>query len=365
MQALFRNLMCAALALVAGFGTAAGKSLRLVPMESEPKAGKARLSKDDIAALKRNVEESPKDRGARFALVKGLLDSNKLEAALEAANEWRSVDAYNLVVVRMLGDIYSELGQEDRAMRTYSAVVELLPKDARSQRALASVLKQRGHLEAAYQRLAAAMVERPNDRRLAFEMADVAQRMNKVAEAENIFKKIISDESAPALLSYPARQRAAQILVRKRRQARAAADQNAAEKYAQELTELKLKEGTENDIKIYLSWDTDNSDVDLWVTNPAGEKIFYSHKKGAFGGSLFGDVTRGYGPESFTASKAQPGTYLIQVHYYSSNSSNFPEARGEVTVVLNEGKEEELRTVLPYKLFKAGQKVKVGKIVVR
>ena len=35
-----------------------------------------------------------------------------------------------------------------------------------------------------------------------------------------------------------------------------------------------------NDVKVYLTWDTDRSDVDLWVLNPGGEKIFYSHKQG-------------------------------------------------------------------------------------
>ena len=44
--------------------------------------------------------------------------------------------------------------------------------------------------------------------------------------------------------------------------------------------------GTENDLKVYLTWDTDRSDVDLWVTSPSGERIFYSHRLGKNGEAI-------------------------------------------------------------------------------
>ena len=113
---------------------------------------------------------------------------------------------------------------------------------------------------------------------------------------------------------------------------------------------------------IYLTWDTDKSDVDLWVTNPAGERVYYQHKNGAFGEALFDDVTTGYGPESFTAPHAQPGDYVVQVNYYGAGRSNFSEARGEVVVILDEGKPTEKRQVLPYRLFAVGQTVTVARI---
>jgi len=109
-----------------------------------------------IAALRDKITAAPKDREARFELVRALMKANKMTDALTAAREWRQIDAYNLVVVRLIGDIYSELGKKTEARRAYSAVVELLPKDATAQRALASVLKQAGDLEGAYERLTAA-----------------------------------------------------------------------------------------------------------------------------------------------------------------------------------------------------------------
>ena len=108
-------------------------------------------------------------------------------------------------------------------------------------------------------------------------------------------------------MRYPAKQRLAQIYQQLERTAKAAGKTDDAANLAKSIKELKLSGGTENDIKVYLTWDTDHSDVDLWVTNPAGEKVFYSHKNGKFGEALYDDVTTGYGPESFTAPKAAPG----------------------------------------------------------
>jgi tetratricopeptide (TPR) repeat protein len=290
--------------------------------------------------------------------------ANQTEDALAAAREWRAIDAYNLVVVRLIGDLYSELGRRDEARRAYSAVVELLPKDASAQRALASVLKQAGDLQGAYDRLRAAADLAPNDRRLAFEVADVANRLGAIDEARERFAAIVADAETPEAVRYPAKQRLAQVYRQLARDAAAAGKASDAAALEKSIKELALAGGTENDVKVYLTWDTDRSDVDLWVTNPAGERVFYSHRKGRFGEALYDDVTTGYGPESFTAPTAQPGEYLVQVNYYGGGRGNFSEARGEVVIVLDEGKPNEQKHVLPYRLFEVGQTVAVARVKV-
>ncbi len=337
--------------------------MRLELVDKEP----ARAQANDqaaLSALAARVESEPKDRRARFEHVMALMRAGQLDNAKDAAIRWRESDAYNLVVVRLLGDIYSQLGQMDRAMRTYSAVVELLPEDANAQRALASVLKQSGQLEPALERLQAALDERPEDARLRFEMADVLQRLGKHDEARTLFEQIIAADDTPDLLRYPAKERLAQSYQRQRRNELRSGRAERAQETESKIETLHLEGGNENDIKVFLTWDTDRSDVDLWVTNPAGEKVFYSHKEGQFGGKLFGDVTNGYGPESFTAHRAHSGQYQIAVNYYSEGSSNFPEARGEVVIVLHEGQADEERRVLPYRLFEKGQTVTVANVYV-
>ena len=338
----------------------AAKNLDVKEAEREPAGARSELDAHDLAELRAAVAKDPKDRAARFALVRGLQRAKHLDEALTAARDWRAVDAYNLVVVRLLGDIYSELGDRAKARRTYSAVVELLPKDAAAQRALASVLKQAGDLEGAYDRLRAAAEQNTADRRLGFELADVAARLGRTAEARQRFEQIVDDPEVADAVRFPAKQRLAQLYQQLRRDA--APDD--AKALGEAIAKLGLSGGTENDIKVYLTWDTDHSDVDLWVTNPAGEKVFYSHRKGQFGEALFDDVTTGYGPESFTATHAHPGEYLVQVNYFGQGRSNFSEARGEVIVVLDEGKPGERKFVLPYKLFEEKQTVTVARITV-
>jgi len=345
----------------AGAAGAPPAKLSLIAGEHEP-AQTDRPSEPMLADLHTKVTAQPKDREARFALVRGLMRAGKLADALDAARAWRAIDAYNLVVVRLIGDIHSALGHKAEARRAYSAVVELLPKDATAQRALASVLKQAGDLEGAYDRLAAADELSPKDQRLAFERADVAARLGRAAEAKQRFAAIVGDPATPKAVGYPATQRLAQLDRQLARDAAAAGNTGDAAALEAEIARLHLAGGTENDIKVYLSWDTDKSDVDLWVTNPAGERVFYQHKLGAFGEALYDDVTTGYGPESFTAPHARAGDYVVQVNYYGAGRSNFSEARGEVVVILDEGKPTEARSVLPYRLFNVGQTVTVARI---
>jgi uncharacterized protein YfaP (DUF2135 family) len=105
--------------------------------------------------------------------------------------------------------------------------------------------------------------------------------------------------------------------------------------------------------------------VDLWVRTPSGELVNYAHKAGSSGEALFGDVTSGYGPESFTAKRARAGRYTVEVNYFGTQRQSFAEARGEVVVVLGEGTASEEKLVLPYRLFKPKQTVTVATIDVK
>ena len=73
------------------------------------------------------------------------------------------------------------------------------------------------------------------------------------------------------------------------------------------------------DVRITLEWNYDNSDVDLWVTDPRGEKCFYSHARTEIGGRISKDFTGGYGPEEFLLKKAIDGKYKIEANYYGNS----------------------------------------------
>ena len=89
-------------------------------------------------------------------------------------------------------------------------------------------------------------------------------------------------------------------------------------------TELKNKKVKDErfgyDLRVVISWNTDNCDIDLWVTDPNKESCGYKHKKTYIGGSISEDFTRGYGPEEFLLKKAIKGTYSVNIHYYGTTS---------------------------------------------
>jgi hypothetical protein len=283
-----------------------------------------------------------------------------LLAAHQEATAWREHDAYNLVVVRLLGDIEAEQGDTARARRTYSSIVELLPRDVQARRALATVLKQAGDLQGARQQLLVAL-ELADDRHTAFELADVEYRLG-LGDARGRFRAIADAKDVPESVRYPARQRLAQIAAREKREAVARGEHEKAGALSKEIDELAIHGGVENDIKVFLSWDTDRTDIDLWVTTPSGETVKYDHKQGQGGEQLFDDVTTGYGPESFTAHAATPGQYQVSVDYFGARTGAFKEARGEVIVILNEGRKNETRKTLPYRLFEEKDNVTVARI---
>ncbi len=69
-------------------------------------------------------------------------------------------------------------------------------------------------------------------------------------------------------------------------------------------------------IRVVLNWNKDNTDIDLWVTDPRGEKCMYSHNRTEIGGRLSRDFTGGFGPEQFLLKKAIKGKYKIETNFY-------------------------------------------------
>jgi uncharacterized protein YfaP (DUF2135 family) len=75
-------------------------------------------------------------------------------------------------------------------------------------------------------------------------------------------------------------------------------------------------------IRVVLTWQADNCDIDLWVTDPSGEKCFYENKLTHLGGKISNDFTDGYGPEEFMIKKAIQGEYKVQANYYGTRSQS-------------------------------------------
>ncbi|MCB9616286.1 MAG: hypothetical protein H6721_00765 [Sandaracinus sp.] len=89
----------------------------------------------------------------------------------------------------------------------------------------------------------------------------------------------------------------------------------------------------EADLRVTMTWNTDNTDIDLWVTDPEGEECYYGHRQTRSGGELLDDVTQGFGPERFQARQAVEGEYRVVAKYYGNNGNRLV-ARTYVTLTV-------------------------------
>lgn len=113
-------------------------------------------------------------------------------------------------------------------------------------------------------------------------------------------------------------------------------------------TELFELEGVFDEavILVTLTWDKNDTDVDMYVIDPTGDYSAYYHMWTADGGELDIDNTWGYGPEHWTLTYGDTirwdEPYQIRSHYFSDNDNggtNF-----NISVLLYEGTEHEVRS---------------------
>jgi tetratricopeptide (TPR) repeat protein len=116
------------------------------------------------------------------------------------------------------------------------------------------------------------------------------------------------------------------------------------------------------DIRVVLTWDTDNCDIDLWVTDPSGEKCFYENKLTRLGGKISDDFTGGYGPEEYMIKKAIQGDYKVQANYYGTRSqSQLAPVNLHLTFITNFGKPNQKKQEVTIRLEDQKDIIDVGK----
>jgi len=118
------------------------------------------------------------------------------------------------------------------------------------------------------------------------------------------------------------------------------------------------------DVRVVIDWDANETDIDLWVTDPNNEKCSYSNKNTRIGGRISNDITQGYGPEEFRLKNAIEGPYTIEVKFYGSRKQT---VLGMVTVraivYTNFGTTDERKEVLTLQLEpQKGGDYKIGEI---
>jgi len=118
------------------------------------------------------------------------------------------------------------------------------------------------------------------------------------------------------------------------------------------------------DMRIILTWDTDLTDMDLWVTEPSGEKCMYNHARTQIGGRMSRDFTRGYGPEEYWVRRGMPGQVRIQVNYYGSGQVTLTGGTTiQVDVFTNYGRADEHKQSITKRLTTSKEVVDIGEVM--
>jgi hypothetical protein len=80
----------------------------------------------------------------------------------------------------------------------------------------------------------------------------------------------------------------------------------------------KFAQNLDTDLRIMIAWDADDTDIDMHVIEPSGEKVYYGHRFSSTGGLISHDIRTGYGPEVFMHKTAPKGMYEVMTHYFAS-----------------------------------------------
>ncbi len=117
-------------------------------------------------------------------------------------------------------------------------------------------------------------------------------------------------------------------------------------------------------IRIVLSWDADETDIDIHVLEPDGEEAYYQNRRTVSGGFVGEDVTTGYGPEEYLRKEAS-GVFKILAHYYSSHQTALTGAvTATATVYTDWATAAEKRQIITLRLDKPKTKVLIGEVEV-
>jgi len=150
-------------------------------------------------------------------------------------------------------------------------------------------------------------------------------------------------------------------------EALAACELNAlGTKRAARLLPAELANAMPCDLRVVLDWDTDNCDMDLWVTDPSGEKCYYQHRETTTGGWMSFDFTGGYGPEEFWIKTARKGTYKVQINYYGTNQQTLIGATTvQARLITGYGTPAEKQQAITLRLETNKQIIDVGEVVIQ
>jgi tetratricopeptide (TPR) repeat protein len=275
---------------------------------ASPIRGGLLRSKDISSPYLADREHDRREVSTYLAEARRRADAGDIDAAVRVLSSIIEEHPGRSDALRLVGYRLLDLGQPAQAAQLFQRVQRQRPFEPHSYRDLAHALEESGRYG-----LAALQYE-----------AVLAGTWH--ARFGDALKAVVREEYA----------RMMQDAIRRKLVSRALANQ-----FGERLEGMSVPQ-PRADLRVTISWNTDATDVDLWVIEPDGTKCFYQHNRTKNGGELSQDQTQGYGPERYQVAKAQQGVYTILVHYYGVNRNLLGgETHVKVNVVRNAGSPQE------------------------
>ena len=265
-------------------------------------------------------------------LAKRIL-SNLSEMKLEDAGLWRT-----------MGWRLREAGELEVAIATFRHVLEMRGEEPQSRRDLALVLSERGKELYAAGDADGAKSLLEEAMKLLHDAAFKPTARRSGRRGNDMQTSVIALEELNGLIAWCATQKW------------------SAAPTVPEMDEA-FRRDLPLDLRIMMSWDTDETDVDIHVLEPNGEEAYYQNRRTEKGGFVSEDVTTGYGPEEYLCKDAQKGKYRILANYFASHRQALTGAAiVTATVYTNWGRKDENRQILSFRLDKPKDKHSIGEV---
>ncbi len=273
------------------------------------------------------------------------------EVYLRLRPEYGNSSAFYLDV----SDVFADRGETDRALRVLSNVAELDLGSAPLLRILAHRLAQLERPDLAAEIFREVLRLRPEEPQSHRDLALVLEKLAAYSEAISLLETVVMG-------SWDGRFPEIQVLALGELNRCIALCREATGSSPHVIPEEFVKV-LDVDLRVILTWDADQCDMDLWVVEPSGEKAFYSHTRTAIGGWFGRDFTGGYGPEEYLLKKAMPGSYKIQVNYYGNRQQMLAGATTiQLTLVKNYGRPNEERVAVTRRLRDVQQVLDIAEL---
>lgn len=298
----------------------------------------------------------------KFYDVMGHLAAGRTAEATELAAAWQLDQPGDVLALVALGEVAEKAGDRETAARAYGSIIDLFPGRADLRRYATYRLSRVGGdaLAVAIDSAREAFESRPDHPSSARALAFALVAGGKHREAAQALIAGLHEEHV-AWGRFSEVQRILREDLGLVAAAWVATDSNARAEIETMLRPEGVSISSSPSLRFVLTWETDANDVDFHIHDGKGGHAFFSDKVLPSGGSLYADITTGYGPECFAIDGvAAAFPYNLRAHYYSRGPMGY--GMGRVQAVQHDGKGTLVLREYPFVVMKDQEWIDLGTI---